>query len=697
MRSGRPRRENFSHHVREDDWTFKPLDESSSVLNHSIPNADDDHRPETEQSQPSSSSSSHEFGHLLTSRISTQKPSNRRRHKRGTKNRIEYVPKPELSSKSELSSPGSEVVESPEVQGVEKLEGNGVDEERIDGCETSEGVDDVLGMFADLQLDDNKVELSEEHMNANDQLQEDELLVIESIYGENVYVLDKWKGLRSFQVHVHVEITKELEVSAIFNDFSNPKPGDGSSSEDKSYFFKVQYLPPIVLTCLLPRSYPSHCPPSFNISVQWLDSVKISSLCTLLDALWSEQPGQEILYQWVDWLHASSLSHLGFDKRIVLGPYGVKNVSDRRAISRSISPDTDIPTLKSYNEERRHETFLADVHECCICFSEYAGTDFIRLPCHHFFCTKCMGTYADIHIKEGTVNKLQCPNEKCNGMVPPGLLKRLLGVEAFERWEALMLQKTLDSMSDVAYCPRCETACIEDEEQHAQCPKCFFSFCTLCREKRHVGIACMTPEMKLRVLEERQDSSQLGDEQKKREQEMINELLSVKEILRDAKQCPSCKMAISRTEGCNKMVCNNCGSYFCYRCNQAIDGYDHFWNGGCELFPNEEIQRWEERMNARQMMAQIHVQLFAYHGGRPCPSCRQVNVKAKLKFPIILLFSFWIHVLLCSFHVCWLVGNNNHIFCWACQTHYCYLCRQVVRRSSQHYGPKGCKQHSAEL
>ncbi|PHT39791.1 hypothetical protein CQW23_18645 [Capsicum baccatum] len=541
---------------------------------------------------------------------------------------------------------------------VEKVEGSGL-------C--NDDVDDVWRRLEELQLGAEEPELSPEQLRINDQAQEDELLALESIFGENVFILDRRNGLRCFQIHVYIEVPDELTVSVNLSSSSALGTPDDNSSEF-SYSLKVEHLPPIVLTCLLPKSYPSHHAPHFTLSVQWLNSANISSLCSMLDSIWKELAGQEILYQWVEWLHGSSLSHLRFDQEIKLGFCAESYIGDRRAISGTVSPEVDVPSLKSYDEEQRHENFRRNIHQCCICFDEFPGMEFVRLPCQHFFCWNCVKTYSDMHIKEGTITKLLCPEAKCGGMIPPGLLKRLLGEVEFERWESLILQKTLESMKDVCYCPRCETVCIEDEDQHAQCAKCFFSFCTLCRDKRHVGVTCMTPEMKLIILQERQNSSQLKDSQRRREKEMINDLLSMREINRSAKQCPSCKMAISRTEGCNKMVCDNCGAYFCYRCNQAISGYDHFRDGNCELFPPEAIQMWEERINVRQVIGQIQAQMLP-NRARPCPTCRQMNAKA---------------------------GNNNHIFCWACQNHYCYLCGKTVKRCSQHYGPKGCKQHTAD-
>lgn len=133
------------------------------------------------------------------------------------------------------------------------------------------------------------------------------------------------------------------------------------------------------MTCLLPKSYPSDQPPIFTLSVKWLEPVKILNLCYKLDSIWEEQQGQEVIYPWVEWLHSSSLSHLGFDEEIILGPYGMNYVQDERVISGAECIDVDIPFLRSYNDERHNENFLKELHDCNICFSEYAGK-FLFVP-----------------------------------------------------------------------------------------------------------------------------------------------------------------------------------------------------------------------------------------------------------------------------------------------------------------------------
>lgn len=176
----------------------------------------------------------------------------------------------------------------------------------------------------------------------------------------------------------------------------------------------------------------------------------------------------------------------------------------------------------------------------------------------------------------------------------------------------------------------------------------------------------------LLLVQERQ-KRQMKVDQRRKELDLINQILSVKEVLRVSKQCPSCKMSISKEEGCNKMECWNCGQYFCYKCNQAIDGYDHFrctsmitglhalfclvsthrciffhflskqplmgrenlnpphyhWReGNCTLFNAQEIQNWERQMNDRQAVAQAHAELHP-EAARSCPLCGQPNAKVR--------------------------------------------------------------------
>lgn len=400
-----------------------------------------------------------------------------------------------------------------------------------------------------------------------------------------------------------------------------------------------------------------------------------------MDALWEEQgagdngEGQVVIYSWVDWLSRECLSYLGISNHLELGPYVIPSSEksccrDPRAISGQRTFEEDVSFLIRWDNSEKDERFRRDIHTCFVCFSEFSGSEFVRLSCNHFFCRNCMETFTAGHVTEGSVAKIVCPDTSCKAPFHPGLIRELLFSDAFSKWEELTFQKSLAAMADVTFCPRCSEVCVEEEDNCAQCSRCFYVFCGLCREAWHVGRPCMDAETRLKIIEERSKRN-FGDAGQKQFMDLLNEVKSTQYLAKETKCCPSCKMAISKTEGCNKMTCSNCGSYFCYRCGKVIQGYDHFQNGQCVLFEAEEIARWEQ-MNQRPEMAAEG--MFAHQAAvmwperrRLCPSCRQENIKA---------------------------ANNNHILCWACNNHFCGLCGKVVKNSSEHYGPTKCKQHS---
>ncbi|MCL7043214.1 hypothetical protein MKW94_027461 [Papaver nudicaule] len=346
----------------------------------------------------------------------------------------------------------------------------------------------------------------------------------------------------------------------------------------KTSSLKLKWVPPIVLTCLLPKAYPSHLSPIFTIFVQWLDATNISSLCKELDTIWMGQIGQEVVYSWVDFLQRSSLSYLDIDKRISF-PASQKadDAQDRRAISKS---EVGISSILSYNETICNEKFYESLHKCGICLSEYAGTKFVRLPCLHLFCHNCMEMYSQMRAKER--EPVLCPERKCKEPVPHAVVKSMLGVEKFEQLESQLLQKMLYSMSNSVYCPRCEQICSE-EDHFALCPNCYLAFCVLCRDKYHPGTPCLTLEEKIKQAEESlkilKNSNLLLPVQKKhlpplmsnQQHKELEIMRSEEEIMRTTKRCPACHISISRTEGCNHIHCLRCGQDFCYNCGMAYE------------------------------------------------------------------------------------------------------------------------------
>ena len=160
--------------------------------------------------------------------------------------------------------------------------------------------------------------------------------------------------------------------------------------------------------------------------------------------------------------------------------------------------ETSLLTILEYDLEMQRQAFRRGTHLCEICFNERNGTEFDFLDeCRHFFCTECLKAHCDLHVDGGTVLNLLCPSHDCKTKIPPETLRQVLDAEKLERWERLLLSKTLDVMGGVVYCPRCNMAVIVDEDETLRlghCPNCFFAFCTECYGPWHHGQPCFDME-----------------------------------------------------------------------------------------------------------------------------------------------------------------------------------------------------------
>ncbi|KAM9299333.1 E3 ubiquitin-protein ligase RNF14-like [Gastrophryne carolinensis] len=463
----------------------------------------------------------------------------------------------------------------------------------------------------------------------NQEAQEDELLALTNIYSEDEFKRDD--TAHGGEIQVCPELPPDFEVSIQSNAAANVV---------QSFKNKVLFLPPLVLNFELPPAYPSTTPPIYTLSCKWLSSQQLTLLCQHLDDLWEENKGCVVLFAWMQFLKEKTLEYLN-----IKSPYQIQVCStpswsqtsenanlcdagaksaigeiDRRAIQDVQSVSALIKYILDFNESQQKKCFDSKVFLCNICFCEKLGSEGTYFKaCSHVYCNSCLKDYFEIQIRDGQVHALNCPEPKCTSVPSHGQVKELVGEQLFSRYDRLLLQSTLDLMSDVVHCPRpsCHTpVMLEPGETMAICLGCQYAFCTLCRKTYHGVYPCELTSEELALL---RDDYLAADKEGKRCLEKqygkhifqisVEELRNMKWLQQNSKSCPRCGTFIQKIDGCNKMTCSRCGQLFCWLCAKELSK-NHFNDSSSGCYERGETA------SEKQKPAKVKEQVAKY-----CPLC----------------------------------------------------------------------------
>lgn len=217
-------------------------------------------------------------------------------------------------------------------------------------------------------------------------------------------------------------------------------------------------------------------------AVTGLGYEELSKLAAALDGLWESAGGEDpVLYSWVEFLKdegwaAAGLSgspqadgeqgklHLGGVEAAgpavgrhdsCLGELRVVpmlQMAIRSASARSIADGDDtcddeangtqaaadalercVMELMRFNTFAAAQAFDEAIHTCEVCYDDKPGTLFTKIHCGHNFCTECLGGMAAVHITDGSLEMLRCPEMDCNAQLETEELRRLVDARAFER------------------------------------------------------------------------------------------------------------------------------------------------------------------------------------------------------------------------------------------------------------------------
>ena len=191
--------------------------------------------------------------------------------------------------------------------------------------------------------------------------------------------------------------------------------------------------------------------------------------------------------------------------------------------------------------------------DCVICWTEADKP--IRTGCGHMYCADCFERLCFSSAAGNKESCIRCAGDSSNCMAVITLeeLQEHLSSSVFEE----LLETSLTSYirrhpQTFRECPTPDCGQVYRATVNASlftCSNCLTPVCTTCHTC-HQGMSC---------AEHRDHTS--GD----------YEALEKAKRRLGIKDCPMCKTAIEKTEGCDHMTCVGCGTHICWKCMRTFD------------------------------------------------------------------------------------------------------------------------------